>query len=183
MNGKYNQALVDRKKFEDQLKEQMAENHRLAKQLDDLRKQFESETLTRVDLENQNQSLREELSFKDQVHIQELTETRSRRQIDITEIDGRLSKEYEAKLHQSLQELREQYENQMRANRSDIELLYECEIKNLQAAANRATESAAFSTHEMHIMRNRIDDQNLKMQELENANAKLTVSASFRENY
>ena len=153
-----------------------AENARLRKQLDDLRKQLEAETLARVDLENQNQSLREELSFKDQVHGQELTETRSRRQIEISEIDGRLAKQYEAKLQQSLQELRDQYEAQMRVNREEIELLYDNEIKNLKAAANRASNASAHAIEEVRTMRTKIDALNGKIQDLEGINAGLNVS-------
>lgn len=175
VNGKYNQALADRKKAEDQAKDLAIENERLRKQLEDLRKQFEAETLARVDLENQNQSLREELNFKDQIHSRELTETRSRRQIEISEIDGRLSKQYEAKLQQSLQELRDQYETQMRANREEIELLYDNEIKNLQAAANRAANSSAHASEEVRLMRTKIDGLNAKIQDLENTNAGLNV--------
>ncbi|XP_011206088.2 lamin-C isoform X1 [Bactrocera dorsalis] len=182
VNGKYNQALADRKKAEDQAKDLLIENERLRKQLEDLRKQFEAETLARVDLENQNQSLREELSFKDQVHSRELTETRSRRQIEISEIDGRLSKQYEAKLQQSLQELRDQYEAQMRANREEIELLYDNEIKNLQAAANRAANSSAHATEEVRLMRTKIDGLNAKIQDLENTNAGLNARIRELEN-
>lgn len=170
--------MVDRKKAEDLAKELGAENARLLKQLEDLRKQLEAETLARVDLENQNQSLREELSFKDSIHVQELTETRSRRQVEISEIDGRLSKEYEAKLQQSLQELRNQYESQMRVNREEIELLYDNEIKNLQAAANRASNSTAHATEEIRIMRTKIDGLNGKIQDLEATNAGLSVSTN-----
>ncbi|XP_017069021.1 lamin-C isoform X1 [Drosophila eugracilis] len=182
VNGKYNQALADRKKFEDQSKELALENDRLRRQLDDLRKQLEAETLARVDLENQNQSLREELAFKDQVHTQELTETRSRRQIEISEIDGRLSRQYEAKLQQSLQELRDQYEGQMRANREEIELLYDNEIQNLKAAANRAAQGSAHATEEVRLMRTKIDGLNAKLQDLENTNAGLNARIRELEN-
>ncbi|TDG42266.1 hypothetical protein AWZ03_011325 [Drosophila navojoa] len=181
-NGKYNQALNDRKKAEDQVKELTVENERLRRQLDDLRKQLEAETLARVDLENQNQSLREELAFKDQVHSQELTETRSRRQIEINELDGRLSREYEDKLQQSLQELRDQYESQMRANREEIELLYDTEIQNLKAAANRAAQGSLHASEEVRMMRTKIDGLNNKLQDLENTNAGLNARIRELEN-
>ncbi|XP_017866108.1 PREDICTED: lamin-C isoform X1 [Drosophila arizonae] len=182
VNGKYNQALADRKKAEDQVNELSLENERLRRQLDDLRKQLEAETLARVDLENQNQSLREELAFKDQVHSQELTETRSRRQIEINEIDGRLSRQYEAKLQQSLQELRDQYEAQMRANREEVELLYDTEIQNLKAAANRAAQGSLHASEEVRMMRTKIDGLNNKLQELENTNANLNARIRELEN-
>lgn len=42
--------------------------------------------------------------------------------------DGRLAQQYEAKLQQSLQELREQQEANIKANRDDIEALYENKV-------------------------------------------------------
>ncbi|ALC41782.1 LamC [Drosophila busckii] len=182
VNGKYNQALNDRKKFEDQNKDLMLENERLRRQLDDLRKQLEAETLARVDLENQNQSLREELAFKDQVHSQELTETRSRRQIEISEIDGRLARQYEDKLQQSLQELRDQYEAQMARNREEIELLYDNEIENLKQAAARAAQGSLHATEEVRMMRTKIDGLNNKMRDLESDNASLNARIRELEN-
>lgn len=176
VNNKYNQALNDRKKAEGHAKDFAAENNRLTAQLADVRKQLEGETLSRVDLENQNQSLREELSFKDQVHVQELSETRCRRQVEISEIDGRLSKEYEARLQQSLQELRDQYEVQMKTNREEIVLLYDNEIKNLQAAANRAANNLSHSTEEVRSMRTKVDGLNSRIHDLETTNTSLNVS-------
>lgn len=109
---------------------------RLKKQLETLRKNLEEETLARVDLENTVQSLREELTFKDQVHQQELTETKSRRQVEISEIDGILSEQYEAKLQQTLQDLRDQYDGQLRANREEISDLYESRLRDLELQLN-----------------------------------------------
>lgn len=167
LSMKYNSACVDRKKALDDAKEWEADNVKLRKQLDELRKNLEEETLARVDLENTLQSLREELSFKDQVHSQELTETRTRRQVDISEIDGRLSEQYEAKLQQSLQELRDQYEGQMRANRDEIETLYDAKMKNLQNASTRNAKAASSASEELRISRSRHDGLNAKIGELE----------------
>ena len=128
LSAKYNQAVADRKKATDEVKDLEKECEKLRKQVEELRKHLEDETLARIDLENNLQSLREELSFKEQVYNQELTETRTRRQVEISEIDGRLTEQYEAKLQQSLHELRDQYEAQMRANREEIELLYENKV-------------------------------------------------------
>lgn len=131
LSAKYNQAVADRKKATDEVKDLEKECEKLRKQVEELRKHLEDETLARIDLENNVQSLREELQFKEQVYNQELTETRTRRQVEISEIDGRLTEQYEAKLQQSLQELRDQYEAQMRANREEIELLYENKVFQL----------------------------------------------------
>lgn len=157
----------------------MKELERLRKQLDETRKSLEQETLSRVDLENNIQSLREELSLKDQVHVQEINESRRIRQTEYSEIDGRLSSEYEAKLQQSLQELRSQYEEQMRNNRDDIESLYEAKIRSLQEAAARTHNSTHKSIEELRNTRLRIDGLNSKINDLESTNALL--NARIRE--
>lgn len=179
MSAKYNAVLSERKKLQDENKELEKENDKLKKMLEALRKNLEEETLARVDLENNIQSLKEELTFKDQVFQQELSETRSRRQVEISEIDGRLTEQYEAKLQQSLQELRDQYEAQMRNNRDEIEGLYENKIKGLQAQINRGSTATSAIHEELRIARSRTDGLNGKISDLETANA--TLSARIRE--
>ena len=136
LSGKYNTVCSERKKAQEELKDMEKELAKLKKQVDQMRKNLEEETLARVDLENTVQSLREELTFKDQVHSQELSETKTRRQVDISEIDGMLSEQYEAKLQQTLQELRDQYDAQLRANRDEISDLYEARVRDLELQMN-----------------------------------------------
>lgn len=179
LHNKYNSACADRKKAVDEAKELEKENEKIRNQLDELRKHLEEETLARIDLENIVQSLREEITFKDQVHSQELTETRSRRQVEISEIDGRLTEQYEAKLQQSLQELRDQYEGQMRSNREEIEMLFDTKLKNLQNASQRSTKTAASVLEELRVTRSRMDGLNAKIGELESINS--TLHARIRD--
>lgn len=135
VQNKYNSAVLDRKRANDEIKELQKELDKLKRTCDDLRKALEAETLARVDRENVAQSLKEELAFRDQIHVQELTDTRKRTQVEISEIDGRLAEQYEAKLQQSLRELREQYESQIRSNREEIDGLFEAKLRNVQNEA------------------------------------------------
>ncbi|XP_043474238.1 lamin-C-like isoform X1 [Leptopilina heterotoma] len=186
LQSQFNQSQAERKKLSERVRELEKENERLQTLLDDCRKNLEEETLQRIDLENHIQSLKEENSFKDQVFQQELTETRSRRQVEISEIDGRLAEQYEAKLQQSLQELRDQYEAQMRANREEIEMLYESKIKNLTSHAQRNSGAATLAVEELRLTRTRIDGLNQKISELETLNnalnAKIRELETLREN-
>ncbi|XP_044738156.1 lamin Dm0-like [Chrysoperla carnea] len=168
-----NQALNDRKKLNDDLKEAEKELVKLRRQVDELRKALEEETLARVDLQNNIQSLREECAFKDQVYQSEITETRTRRQTEINEIDGRLAQQYETKLQEALQELRDQYESQICANRAEIELLYESKIKNLQTAASRNSNATSNAMDEVRKTRIRMDTLSNRVNELETTNSAL----------
>ncbi|KAL6266858.1 hypothetical protein P5V15_003686 [Pogonomyrmex californicus] len=169
LQSQFNQSQAERKRLAERERELDKEVERLKVLLDDARKHLEDETLQRIDLENNIQSLKEDISFKDQVYQQELMETRTRRQVEISEIDGRLSEQYEAKLQQSLQELREQYEAQMRANREEIELLYENKIKNLASHAQRNSGVASMATEELRQIRSRNEELNARISELEAA--------------
>lgn len=73
-------------------------------------------------------------------------------------------------MKESLQELREQYEAQMRSNREEIEALYENKIKNLQQHANRNSGAATMAVEELRQTRAKIDVLNEKIIELESAN-------------
>ncbi|XP_046746706.1 lamin Dm0-like isoform X1 [Diprion similis] len=186
LQTKFNQSAAERKKLAERERELEKEVERLQALLDDARKHLEEETLQRIDLENNIQSLKEDISFKDQVYQQELTETRTRRQsslqVEISEIDGRLAEQYEAKLQQSLQELREQYESQMRANREEIEMLYENKIKNLTSHAQRNSGAASLAVEELRQTRSRIDGLNQRINELEATNNALNSRIRDLEN-
>lgn len=108
-----------------------------------------------------------------QVFQKELVDTRTRRQVEISEIDGRLAEKYETKLQEALQDLRDQYEGQMANNRQEIEALYENKIKNLQAAANRHSSAAGNALDELRQVRTRIDTLSSRISELEGENSSL----------
>lgn len=167
LQAKYNAAVADRKKALDDNKDLENEIAKLKNALNDLRKHLEEETLARVETENTAQSLREELTFNTQIHSQELNDTRKRTMIEISEIDGRLSEQYEAKLQKSLRELRDQYEAQMRANRDEIDALYEAKIKNYQGEAARASASASSAIDDIRTARNQVSQLNERIAELE----------------
>lgn len=182
LQSQFNQAQADRKKSAERERELEKDVERLTALQEDTRKHLEEETLQRIDLENHIQSLKEDISFRDQVYQQELTETRTRRQVEISEIDGRLAEQYEAKLQQSLQELRDQYDAQMRANHEEIELLYENKIKNLTSNAQRNSGAATLAVEELKQTRIKVESLSQKISELETANNALNARIRDLEN-
>lgn len=167
LQAKYNAAIADKKKAQDDNKDLDSEIAKLRAALSELRKHLEEETLARVETENTAQSLREELTFNSHVHSQELNDTRKRSIIEISEIDGRLAEQYEAKLQKSLRELRDQYEVQMQANRGEVDALFEAKIKNFQGEAQRASQSAAAAIEELRATRTQVSGLNERIAELE----------------
>lgn len=94
-------------------------------------------------------------------------------QVEISEIDGRLAEQYEARLQQSLQDLRDQYEAQMRANREDIVVLYDNKMKNLSSHAHRTSGAASAALEELKQTQYKIENLNAKITELEATNSAL----------
>lgn len=78
-------------------------------------------------------------------------------------------------MQQSLQELREQYEAQMRANREEIELLYDNKFKNLASHAQRNSGAATAAVEELRQTRSRIEGLNARIGELETTNNSLNA--------
>uniref|UniRef100_A0A1A9WEQ9 IF rod domain-containing protein n=1 Tax=Glossina brevipalpis TaxID=37001 RepID=A0A1A9WEQ9_9MUSC len=137
---KYNAIDDDRKKVVAELRQLQREidNH-----LNETRRRLEVEILSEMDLEYYTQSLREELTLKDELHVQEINEIRLRHLDEINEIDGRISAQYEEKLHRSLERVRNQYETLMRAKRDEIALMYQQKFeKLLRKIANQANANA-----------------------------------------
>ena len=135
--------------------------NKMAGKLADAKKNLEDETLKRIDLQNQLQTMQEEHKFENSILEQQLNETRTRKQIEIEEVDSRVSSEYEQKLQSSLQviftldyfsnislycdkepvltmtifpqELRDAYEQQMAENKAGFSAVYDKKIQAGQA--------------------------------------------------
>ena len=54
---------------------------------------------------------------------------KTRKDVEITEIDSKLQEEYEDRLQKALNELREVYDKQMAQNRDDFSKLYETRVR------------------------------------------------------
>lgn len=74
-----------------------------------------------------------------------------------------------------MQELRDQYEAQMRANRDEIELLYENKIKNLTSQAQRHSGTATMVTEELRQIRSKTENLTSRINELEAINNTLNT--------
>lgn len=58
-----------------------------------------------------------------------LLQVKTRKEIEIHEMDGKLQEEYEDRLKKALEELREVYDKQMQQNRDDFAKLYDNRVR------------------------------------------------------
>merc|ERR1712012_906740 len=142
--------------------------------LAEAKKMLDDEVLKKADLENHCQRLDEELKFKIQLLEQQLTEVKTRKEIEITEMDGKLQEEYEDGLQKALNELRDVYDKQMAQNREDFGKLYESRVQELQTALTSERGKASSSTQALEESRARIEGLVAKVSSLEADNLSLT---------
>ena len=139
LRNKINQGIADRKRFDSDIRNLNEENKSLDDKLDSLKKQLEEETILRVDLENRNQSLNEELQFQRQLYNKELEEVRLK-EYEIKETyEENVKEQYEAKLAKELNELREENDNRIAYYRHELEERYDAQLGALQDDLDRRT--------------------------------------------
>lgn len=168
-----NQAVVDKKRAEEDLKEALNEADTLNKQLDALRKQLQEETLRRVDLENRNQSLKEDLQFKEQVYQVELNETKTIHETQLTDAVHDQIRQTEEKFEDQLRQLREESENQLRLNREDIEAKYQAQLNELQRALDERARSSTANRGELQSLKTKYEQLLSKNSQYEAVNQSL----------
>jgi lamin B len=103
----------------------------LEKQLNKLKKQLEEETLARVDLENKNQTLKEDLTFKSSVYDKEVMQMRTSKRVEVEQADLRAREEYDSKLLAELQRIREDAEDKIQEMKDDIKRSYQNKLSML----------------------------------------------------
>jgi len=150
-------ATAERDRLSNDKKDLDADVSRLARDVEELRRKIEQEMMARVEAENQLKARSEELNFKNQLHQEEITEMRSRRHVEIQEVDGRLQQEYESKLQESIRELRAEYEAQLRANKEELEGLYETKAADMKAQLKRTQASLLSKQEEFGTLQLRLE--------------------------
>ena len=139
----------------------------LEKQLSRLKKQLEDETLQRVDLENKNQTLKEDLAFKTQLYGKEIDQLRSSKRIEIEQVDVRLRDEYDSKLHSELQQIREETEIKIREMKEEVEKRFSNKNGETEANLKRALHLQSSLREEIVGYRQKNDDYHAEIKSLQ----------------
>jgi chromosome segregation ATPase len=171
LQARLNDALNQRRHFEDEWAKLKKEFDSLTKAHALTKRQLEEETIARVDLQNKLQSLKEELAFKNQVHEQELNESVHRSRVVIEEVDDRLQTDYASKLGDALRQAREDNEAQLRAMREESDGLLERKLAELRAMAAHSDGATEKLQSELRSARTQIDSLNSELSALRNRSA------------
>ncbi|KAG8593936.1 hypothetical protein GDO81_000993 [Engystomops pustulosus] len=131
------------------------------------KRQLESETLMRVDLENRCQSLQEELEFRKNVYEEEFRETRKRHERSLVEVDRGQKYEYESKLAQALDELRKQHDEQVRLYKEEMEQTYQSKLDNIRRSSDHNDQAAEAVREELSEARMRVETLSYQLADLQ----------------
>ncbi len=119
------EALTQQSKDNEEELNQLRPDHiELEKQFNKLKKQLEDETLTRVDLENKNQTLKENLTFKSSMYDKEIMQMRTSKRVEVEQVNLSAKDEYESKFVAELQHLREEADDKIQEMKEDVEKRY-----------------------------------------------------------
>ncbi|KAM7134904.1 lamin-B2 isoform 2-T2 [Macrochelys suwanniensis] len=131
------------------------------------KKQLEKETLMRVDLENRCQSLQEDLDFRKNIFEEEVRETRKRHEHRLVEIDSSHQQEYESKMAQALQDLRNQHDEQVKLYKMELEQTYQTKLENAKLSSDQNDKAASAAREELKEARMRIESLSYQLSGLQ----------------
>merc|ERR1712029_1237390 len=122
---------------------------------------------------DQLKRINDEYSFKINILESQLEEVRSRKQVEITEIDNKLGREYEDKLQKALQDLRDVYDKQMESNKNELGRMYDDRINELESELAKERGRSSLSTNTLDETKSKIEILTSRISELESANLSL----------
>lgn len=166
---KLNEAEAQRGYLEADCKKLRKECDVLTKNLAVAKKQLEEETVARVDLENRCQSLKEELSFLNQVHEQEINESISRSSVVVHEADGRLKAEYDNQLASALRHLRDEMDDELQNMRDEADAVFQRRLNDSRVHSPDKSSDKAFA--ELRSVQKRLDEMSAENSSLNSQNA------------
>lgn len=121
------------------------------------KRQLETETLMRVDLENRCQSLSEDLEFRKSMFEEEVRGSRRRQEQRIVEVDSGVRQDYEFKLAQALQDLRKQHDEQVSLYKEELETTYQSKLENAKVSSEGNEKAMSTAREELQEARMRIE--------------------------
>ncbi|KAB5559099.1 hypothetical protein PHYPO_G00025090 [Pangasianodon hypophthalmus] len=143
------------------------------------KKQLESETLMRVDVENRCQSLTEELEFRKNMFEEEVRDTRKRHEKRMVEVDTGAKQDYEYKLAQALQDLRKEHEEQVSLYKTELEQTFQAKLDNAKVSSDLNDKAVSTAREELQEARVRIEGLTYQLSALQKQAA--TVEERVRE--
>jgi len=160
-------------KAKQQLKDVLPEFGKLKERLYEINRQLEDVKQEKSKLESLCKDLSNELKDKIEQMEKKLQAVKSKKQIEINEISGKLEREYEDRVQKMLNELRNVYENQMKQNREEFTKKYESKVSVLQTMLSKERAKNNSNSGELEESQRRISALISKVKKMEGDNFEL----------
>ncbi|XP_055352329.1 cytotardin-like [Paramacrobiotus metropolitanus] len=178
LQHRLSQALDARQQLESDNKDLRVQVNTLRAQVQQLQKDYDNERVRVADLENKLQTKEEEYEFEKNTLHETLREERTQRQYLLNDLQKGLQDEFESKLVQQLQELRNEYEDMIKNVRAEVEGRSESRIRDLLTLSDRNAETAARLQDELEEWRKRTTSMQPELDRLRKENADLNQQLS-----
>ncbi|XP_013983179.1 lamin-L(III) isoform X2 [Salmo salar] len=165
--------LADNRRQADDVTDLQAQVANLECGLAETKTQLNSEMLRRVDLENQVQTLREQLEFQRHIGEQEVREIRSRHESRLVEVDSGRQKEFESKLAEAMQQLRQEHDGQIQQYKEDLEKNFNAKLENAHQTALKSSNFASSTREELSGTKLRIETLSSQLNHFQKQNGAL----------
>jgi intermediate filament protein if len=156
--------------LEDEAKRYKVETQRLLGEIQRITAELDTETLQRVQLENEKNGLEEELSFLRQMHAQELEDLRQKSFLDVG-LDS--SQFFKSELANAIREIRGEYEQINGNQRAEMEQWYRMKIQEVQTRGRPDSADTVIAREETRKLRSAVNDQRREIANMKARNAEL----------
>jgi intermediate filament protein if len=143
------------------------DNNRIWEELQKARADLDEETISRIDFQNQVQTLMEELEFLRRVHDQEVKELQHL--LNSQPVDTRDF--FKNELALAIRDIKDEYDLIAQHTKADMESWYRLKVSEIQGASSRASMESNFQREEVTRLRGNVGDLREKLGDLEAKNA------------
>jgi intermediate filament protein if len=157
------------KSLQDEYNRYTKDNSKYWEELTKARSDLDDETVSRIDFQNQAQTLMEELEFLRRIHDQEVKELQTLLQSQPADTREFFKNE----LALAIRDIRDEYDLIAQATKTDQESWYRLKVQEIQGATSRQTMESNFQREEIQRLRGNIGDIRAKLGDLEGKNALL----------
>jgi intermediate filament protein if len=131
---------------------------------------LDQETLSRIDYQNQVQTLLEEIEFLRRSHDQEIKDLQAMAARDTTNENREF---FRNELANAIRDIRNEYDQLNNANRNDIESWYKLKVQEIETQSARQNMEQGYQKEELKRLRQQLADLRNKLADLEARNALL----------
>ncbi|XP_055010562.1 lamin L3 isoform X2 [Boleophthalmus pectinirostris] len=151
--------LSAKNRLEEQVSYLLDQLRNVEGELSDNKNKLSSEIVQRIDLENQLQTAKEQLAFQKNLSEQETQEIRSRSESRLLEVEMARRGEFESKLADAMQQLRQDHENQLQQYKDDLD-------KTFSSKLQQAQQTAQDKTNTVSAVKDELENANLRLETL-----------------